>query len=237
MDMSVLFSLFSLTLAFLVSVLLFLSWIKHKKRRPRFLIFWAIGLLLMYAFQIPIILSNLGMEITVTDFNSFFTLAFPITFLSLILIYLGVVEVSKQRIKTRAKVVMSLWFLSSIIFFTYHFIVRGGIIETHSLTVVGNLVFYLPIRVLIIATLLRWFVKSTSKTLLLYLGTFGVILESLLGLFRNLLFLKNILVYPPEYWYLALSGLKVFFLTQILGIISIAIGFFFLYRVYHKENG
>jgi len=232
MSIWVLFPLFALALGALVSICLLVEWLRHG-RRPWFLLLWALALFLMYWFQVPVILTNLGKVITVTDFNLFFALTLPTTFLALILIYLGVVEITRFQLKRQTKVLLFLWFLSSILFFAYQFIVNEGIIRTYAPPLVGNLVFYLPIRIFIIAILVRWLFGPARKTLLGYMGAAGVIGESVLGGVCNILILKNVLTYPPEFWYVVLSGLKIFFVLQTFSIIAVALGFFFLHRMYY----
>jgi hypothetical protein len=227
------FPILALGLGVLVSGYLFIDWIRHG-RRSRVFLYWALALFLIYWFQVPVILTSLGRTVTVPDFNVFFALALPITFLALVLIYWGVLDALRIRLTPRAKALFGLWFLSALIFFGYHFIVRGGIIETYALPLAGNVVFYLPIRLLIIATLARWLLRRTSSALYGILGASGVIGESVLGLVRNFLIVKNVLIYPPQLWYLVLSSLEIFFILQTAGIILLVMGFFFFHRMHYK---
>ena len=229
------FPLLAFLLGVFVSIFLFIDWLRHG-RRPWFLLLWAVALFLFYWFQVPVVLTNLGVVIVVANFNLFFALTFPITFLSLILIFLGVLEITKTPIGKWVKGALVLWLLSSIIFFVWQFVANEGIIKTYSLPLVGNLVFYLPIRILIIGTLLRWLLKTGTKTILGYLGAIGVIGESVLGIVRNVLILKSVLFYPPEFWYVVLSGLKIFFMLQTFSIFLISFGFLFLHRMYYRSR-
>ena len=185
---------------------------------------------MIYLFQIPVILTSLGRVITVTRFNLFFSLTFPITLLALIFLYWGVLEVIGIRLKPKIRWGFFVWVLAAVLFFGYYFITRKGVIETYALPLVGNIIFYLPLRTLIIVTLVRW-LSQTPKTAYGMLGAAGIIGESTLGIVRNLLVIKNVLTYPPEFWYIALSSLEIFFVLQTIGLFLLVLGFFSFYRL------
>ena len=86
----------ALALGVAASVYLVILWwqCRGKSEHAKGLLFWAIGLFLMYWFQIPAVLIGSGKIITVTDFNFFFALTFPITFLALIFLYFGILQIS-----------------------------------------------------------------------------------------------------------------------------------------------
>src|SRR3989338_11500205 len=98
MDLSVIFPGVAFVLGLLVSAYLFIEWLRHH-RRPWFLLYWALALFLMYWFQVPVILTNLGKTIVQSEFNFFFAITFPITFVALILIYLGVLDAIKFQMR------------------------------------------------------------------------------------------------------------------------------------------
>lgn len=222
----------ALLLGVLLSVTFFIEWLRHQKFSRRFLLYWALGLFFMYWFQAPAILAKAGKVITVTDFNFFFALSFPITFLALVFFYLGTIDVLGIRLPRWAKFILGAWFLFAVIFFAYNFIIQKGIIGTYALPLVGNMLIYLPIRTLIILTLVRWFVSMPRLTVFGILGAAGVAGESALGLLRNFLIIKNVLIYPPSLWYRVLSDLDIFFVLQSSSVIVLVIGFYFFYRMY-----
>ena len=227
------FPVAALALGILTSAYFLIEWWRAH-RRPRFLLLWAVALFLMYWFQVPTILTGPGKVITVTDFNLFFALTLPITFVALVLVYIGSLEVVGSRLKGRTRTWFLCWFLFAVIFFAYHFIMRKGVIETHTLPFVGNVAFYLPIRMLILFIFVRWLSGPTPKGAYGVLGAAAVIGEGVIGIFRNFLVLKTILVYPPQFWYVALTSSKAFFLLQTLSIILLALGFSLLYRMHQR---
>ncbi|GEM_PF-6302158 len=236
MRLLVLFPLLTLVLSVILSLRLFVDWFKHG-RRPWFLLFWSLSLFLMYWFLVPLIFTGLGKVITVTDFNLFFALTLPVTFLALIFVYIGVLEITGAVLKKNTKIILFFYFLLSLLFFAYQFILNDGIIKTYALPLIGNLAFYLPLRILIVSAVIGWLVKPGPKTLNGYLGAFGIIGDGVLGGIRNILIVKNVLAYPPEFWYVVLSGMHSFFYLQIFSIVLIAFGFFFFHRMYYREWG
>ena len=85
----------ALVLGIIVSIYFVIWWWQHRDGRHALsLLYWAIALFLFYWFQVPAILAGFGRVVTVTDFNLFFTLTFPITFVALILVYVGILSIS-----------------------------------------------------------------------------------------------------------------------------------------------
>jgi hypothetical protein len=235
MDFSVIFPGLAFVLGLLVSAYLFIEWLRHN-RRPWFLLYWALALFLMYWFQVPVILTNLGKTIVQSDFNFFFAITLPITFVALVFVYWGALNIIGIQVSKKIKLLFLAWFLFALAFFVQQFVVQGGVIQEYSLPLVGNIGFYLPIRLLIIFVLARWLWQASNKTIYGVLGASAIIGESVLGLTRNFLIVKNVLAYPPEFWYVVLAGLDIFFILQTASIILLAIGFFFFhFRQFHDH--
>ena len=230
MNLWVVYPALALILGVLTSVYLFVAWFRPPPKRPPFLLYWSGALFLMYWFQVPVILTNLGSATTVTAFNFFFAITFPITFLALIFIYRGVLDALDIRISKTQRKIFFLWSLAAMAFFAYHFITRQGVINSYTLPLIGNIVFYFPLRSLTALTLVWWVWRAKPKNLYGVLGVCFIIAESLLGIFRNFLIIKYVLLYPPQFWYVVLSGLKIFFILQTASIILLVFGFFFLHR-------
>jgi len=190
----------------------------------------------MFWFQVPLILTSMGRVVTVTDFNFFFAITFPITFLALILVYAGICDILGIHFKPRTNKLFIGWFVFAVLFFSYHFIVNAGIIKTYALPLGGNIFFYPLIRTLIILTLLKWLVRPGVKTAVGVMGAMILVAESVIGLYRNFLVVKTVLAYPPAFWYLAMAELKIFFTLQTVSVILLAAGFFFLHRMYCRTK-
>lgn len=238
MKILALFPLVALASGIAVSIYLLAKWLRHE-RRHKYLLFWALALFLMYWFQVPMALSLLGRTMVMTDFNLFFALTLPITFLALVLICLGLFEVLGVRLGKTAKLLFWFWFLFALAFFAYYFISNEGIIRTYSMPILGNVVFYLPIRCLIIFIVLKHFRKCLEdkmQTTDCVMGTVLIAGESVIGIFRNILIVKTVLAYPPAFWYVAMSSLKIFFILQASSVIMLSLGFLFLYRFCLARN-
>lgn len=221
----------SLILGISSSICLLVWWYKkhHSWQGGRAPLFWALALFLMYWFQIPALLSSLKKVIIVTNFNLFFVITFPLTFLALIFLYLGLLQIFKIQLERKQKYIFFIWFFSALFFFAYHFIVYKGIIETYALPLVGNIAFYIPIRGLIIFTLIRWLIMSKTKSACGVTGASFVIAESIVGLWRNFFIIKNVLFYSPSLWYMVIAYSQPLFVTQAISIILLVIGFCFLH--------
>lgn len=218
-----------------MSAYLLVKWLRHPQR-PRFLLFWALSLFLMYWFEVPLILGVLGKVVTVTSFNLFFAMMLPVTFLALVLLYRGTLELLEIRWTKKANTLFFFWFLAAVVFFGYVFTIGGGIIRTYALTLGGTLMFFVPIRALIILTLTKWLWRARDKTISGILGASAIIAESVFGIISNLLIVRNIMVYPPEFWYLALISLKIFFMLRMVNVVLIAFGYFFFCKNYHRPR-
>ena len=70
MNFSAALPMTALALGILMSAYLLREWFWHERRR-HFLALWATALFLMYWFQIPAILANLGVVVTISKFNLF----------------------------------------------------------------------------------------------------------------------------------------------------------------------
>lgn len=232
-------SAFVLATGVSTSIYLLAMWFRHAVPRPRFLVLWAAALFLHYWFQVPAILVGWGRQITVTNFNLFFAITLPITFVALVLLYAGLLEIFGMRPAPRAKRLFYGWVIGAFVFFAWYFIRHGGVIETYSMPIVGNLAFYLPIRILIFVPLVRWLFRPGPKTAGVALGAAALGGANLLGLVRNILVVRTVLAYPPDFWYVALGALRIFSILQTLGIILTIVGFYFLCRSWrrHHESG
>ncbi len=189
---------------------------------------------LMYWFQVPAILIGLGKTITVTDFNLFFALTLPITFLALILVYVGILQIADFAVSRRRKVFLFSWFALAILFFAYYFVSQRGIINTYALPLVGNIAFYFVIRVLILAAAVRLAFRSELQNSAGIIGISGLVIEAVLGLMRNVFIVWQVLHYPPQFWYVVISGSRFFFVTQAMSVILLSCSFLALHYAYHR---
>lgn len=224
------FSITTLIVGTLGSLYLLYEWLKHK-RRHKFYVFWSVGLFILYLFQIPFILVNSGFHLTVTDFNAFYSVAFPLTFLGLILIYLGIRSVSPPRNPKRLKLYLFFWFVLSLLVFSFYFIVRSGYVEDYTIQFLVIFLFFIPTYFLNLFALSRWFKrKDLHKTKLASFGIIIMMLGIFSGLLQAIIAIPKILAYPPQFWFLALTEFKLLFFLQSLGVLLLLFGFLLVHR-------
>src|SRR3989344_8279351 len=153
------------------------------------------------------------------------------------MIYLGCLDIIGTRLKRNFKVLFWVWFLLALAFFIQQFIVQEGVIHKYALPLVGNIAFYLPVRLMIIFTMAGWIWKSGPRGIYGFFGALAIISESIIGLYRNFLVVKNVLAYPPEFWYVVLSGLDIFFILQTVSVVLLSLGFLFFHlQRFHKNH-
>lgn len=128
------------------------------------------GLLLLYIFQIPNILVNLGGIINLSDWTEFFTLTVPLAFLGWVLVYLGVIKMrfsDGKQISARSLFFFYLWILASFIFYSFRF---SSDTVGKLLSLIGIWVFFIAINALILSVLWRWFKKERLAGIIVMAG-------------------------------------------------------------------
>lgn len=209
------------------SLCLFIEWLVHK-RKYQFLLLWSIGLLLQYLFQIPAILSNLGKRFTLTDFNPFFSLTLSLSFLGLILIYLGILYAVGRAWKTCMHLVI--WFASIAILYSFMFY-NHRIFTSDIPTFITSFLFYFPLYALILHALWKWYRKHDwIKTGLTTVGIVMLAIAAVIGIVKGLVFLREGLAYPPYFWFVPSSSSRFVFVSQSLEVISFVLGFLFVHK-------
>lgn len=224
------FSIAVLTLGVVIGLYLLLEWFRHG-RRYKFPLYWAIGLFLFYWFQIPYILANAGVRFTVTDFNLFYALTLPTIFGGLMLIYLGILSILQPPNIKKIKFWLSLWLAACFLFFFYYFVIKGGVIDNHSSVFVVNLLFFVPARLLILFALWRWLRRqSWQKTKMTIFGIALMMGWAVMGIAGNVLAIKRLLAYPPQFWFIALAEFQLIFILQSTSMFLLILGFLLVHK-------
>ncbi|MBU6500227.1 MAG: hypothetical protein KGJ89_00110 [Patescibacteria group bacterium] len=203
------------------------EWLWHN-RTYKFLLFWAIGLFCLFIFQIPTILTNAGRHLVLTDFNKFFSIIIPISFLALVSIYLGILSLVKP-VRKKVYISFTIWIIASLAYFGFYFWENN--VFTSRIPLYGMIIlFFLPIHILnLIAVSRLWAITASGKSVSYKTGLIFIVFALFCGLARNALFLYGFSVYPPAFWYLALQYPELFWL-QILGIIGVLTGFLLIHK-------
>ncbi|OGY99492.1 MAG: hypothetical protein A2945_01385 [Candidatus Liptonbacteria bacterium RIFCSPLOWO2_01_FULL_52_25] len=222
------FSLATLLLGIAGAGYLLLEWIHHRRER-RFALLWSVGLFLLFWFQIPAILSHANQSFTLTDFNIFFSFAFPISFVGNLLIYAGILSVTRPSSPRRA-ITFVVWAAVATILF-FFFFANQNTISSRAPTFIFIFLFFMPLHILVLVELRRWW-KSQElfTTRACYLGIAVLMASYALGIFQNVFVLDRSLRFPPEFWFLAVADSSALFIMQSLGTLLLLVGFFFVHQ-------
>ena len=205
----------------ILSTKLFIEWCRHRPR-CKFLLAWAIGVLLLYWFQIPLILGNAGIRFTLTDFNLFFSLAFPMTFAGLALIYAGLRFVSREL--DHSAFYLSAWLVLCLALFAFFSLIKDGVQTDRVSLFVTNLGFFIPIRFLILHAAWKWFRQEQAASQRFRFGLSLIMVFAFIGILGNIIAIPRILAYPPQFWYIALTNFRLLFLSQLGSLLALLVG-------------
>lgn len=200
--------------------------------------FWGIGLFFLYWSLIPYILGNAGFRFTLTDFNAFYSLAFPATFGGLILVYLGILTISPLKNQKRINRLAVAWFVLCLLVFSFYFLMKGGEQTGRLPLFISTFLFFLPLRLLTLFAIWKWttnpVLRDGQRTRI------GIILVAgwgIIGVINQLLVTGKVLMYPPQFWYLALVDFKELFFLQSVSMLMLSVGFFLVHRRYFRSSG
>ncbi len=222
------FSLATLVLGVVGALYLLLEWIHHRRER-KFALYWSIGLFLLFWFQIPAILSFANQSFMLTDFNLFFSFAFPTAFIGSLLIYAGILSVTRNP-SPRRKIAFILWVAIATILFFFYFANRNTIMN-YSSTFIFILGFFLPLHILSLRELWRWRkIDNFSGVRIASFGIWILITSFIIRVFQNVFALDRLLKYPPEFWFVAIADSSTLFILQALATLLLLAGFFLVHQ-------
>ncbi len=224
-------TILTLVAGFFGGFFLLIEWLRHRRGHP-FIFFWSIGLFLLNWFQIPSVLSAIGLKITYTDFNVLFLWSTQFNFLAYLLIYFGIRSFSCNPIKKKTSyLLLGTWFLGALIY--YHLLYLGGRAIQSPWELVGGLVlFFIPVHLMILKLLFSTCLNNVSNfSNRSRLGIRLLIGSSILALTRFLFVAYCSSIYTPSS-ILPIARAHWFYInTQTLGVLALVFGFFLL----HKE--
>jgi len=228
-NLQFIFSFLALIFGVFAGVYFFVNWL-CRRRKCTFLVIWALALFLFYWFKIPNILSNAGLEITLTDFHGFFIGTAFIYFVAHIFIYLGIMFIEPGTYSERTGKLLILWSGLALVFFSAYFLIEG--LEQYMPLWLSVLFFYLPIQFLILSALYRWFrrkeVFTTKRSLL---GVFCMLLSIFSLIISSIFYLTQLLANPSMFWFAAVTFSYSNSLLQTLSTLLLVAGMLLV----HKE--
>lgn len=221
------FALVTFVAGIVSAIYFFTEWLRRGRHRF-FILYWALGLLLLYWFQIPVIIGLAGKKIVYASFNQLFLVSTPMTLLGYLLIYLGIRSVAQLPLSKKSYTLLILWFIASIIFYVGQY--WGATAPTRLWLLAPIAFFFLPVQILnlhaIIAAYRRkeLFVAASAKAGFIALST-----QVFTALSRYSFFVYKVFVYPPEFAIVLIRFSAFYIFTQMLGILFLIIGFLLIY--------
>jgi hypothetical protein len=191
-------SLAVLVLGVAGSMYLFAEWLRHG-RRHAFLLFWAAGLALLDWFLIPTVLAGTGEHMVLTDFNPLFSVSFPLTFLGLVLVYVGIRSLMRASLRRATYVSLFIWFLVSLVYFAFLFR-DAQTIHSRASTLAAIALFFLPVQVMNLSAFWKAYNrKELFAAAMSKLGIALMIISMVVGVAGSFFAVHDILVYPPAF--------------------------------------
>ncbi len=231
MGFSLAFILSFISLAFGIGsgVFFFLLW-KESSYKNGFLLSSAIGIFLMYLFQVPFILANAGVSFVQTRFNFYFLFAFFANFSGLVLLFWAATKVLGSSGRRRIAVALTAWFVFvclSILnnWFSY------GLLKERLPLLVGAFFIFIPLRLIIFASLIHIWSKKLWQTQKTAFWA-GILFQTavLIHLINYFVSIKKILYYPKNFWFIAIVDDKIILVSGIIASVILVISLFKIFQ-------
>ncbi len=221
-------SLLVIATSFFGSLYFFIEWLRHG-RQQRFALFWSLGLLSAYLFQIPILLANYGLRFFLGDFSLFFAITFFAAFIGNLLIYEGVLFATRSHAcKSYPYLVPA---LSLSVLFSAFYAWGKDSAMTSFVPLINIIVLFLPLFVLTMIKLRRWYGDpSLFKTRLGKWGIGILVAAFCVKILQSLFIVFQFLSFSTAFWFLALADSPVIFFSQILSTLMLLVGFLFMHK-------
>ncbi len=206
------------------------DWFRHKRRHP-FLLLWAIGFFLLFGFQVPMIKGNEGAELTLTDFNNFFAIMFPLSMLALVLIYAGLESV-RGVFSRRKKWFAFLFIAAATAAFEADFLLNAGVLQNYIFMFATLFIFHAPIEFLIARS--AWRLRNGTE--ISRAGAAIMAMGGIFGMAQDFLVAYKVWTYPPAFWFTALMQFTLLHTVQILSVLCLLVGAILVHRRYVFAN-
>ncbi|GEM_PF-6113275 len=226
-------SLGVLLFAVVTAVYFFQEWYVHHQHHPFFL-YWAVGSLLLYLLQVPVILANLGVNFSLSQFSGFYGLTIPLSFGGFLLIYLGTLQASGRPFTAQQRLWATLWFAACLVASAYFFVLKRGELTSHFAFHLSNFGFFLPVYLLQAVAAARWFVALKGRGASARVGVGLLALAGLVAIVARGLLFARVLAYPPNLWFFAIVDFESLFLMRLLGLALLLMSFLFIHHSWHR---
>jgi|GEM_PF-4181758 len=219
-----------LLLGTLGSVYFLMEYLRHR-RESKFLLYWAIGLLLLFWFRIPIILLNAGVRFYFSGFHAFLAAAFPLALVGLIFLLAGVNSVHPFINKRKVSIFLILWLILALAFFAALFLGPFPLVKSNFSVLVVNLLLFAPVRLFLLYAIVRWLINWwRSIDAFGRIGIVMLVFGTSLGALQHFIVLPRLLVIPTEFWFIAIGSFDVNFIVEIFSMMFLLLGAFLAHR-------
>lgn len=224
-------SLFSLSFSVIVGLYLLAKFFIQKTRPRAYLLYWSLGCLGLFWFQLPVIFASAGKNLVLSDYRWFLSAAFGVSFLSFDLIRIGLVkayELSDRKIKMPIYLLrilaasVAVWGLFSNPFAFPKFV-----------TMSAALLFFLPIHFLLGQRSYNALTQRRDLPFEQKLALGGLMVGSSLMIAQDLLVAYLIKIFSTGTLFFGLISSKPLFLLQALSTIFLLL-LFISYRPFRK---
>lgn len=203
------------------------DWGMHR-RRGKTLLYLSVGLLLLHWIQLPVIIARSGANIFLADLNTYITMAFPLAFVGLLLIYLGVLGCAPVQPSRRFSVWVAVEMTIAIGVYVVTLFTVNAAHSNFVLLLVTNLLLFLPLHALIFSLVWRWW-RATRRER--RAATIGLLLLggwSAFGIVNHVLVLLKLFAYPQEFWFVALTNYQLLYALEMASIPLLLFGLLLL---------
>lgn len=169
-----------------------------------------------------------GQRIHLDSLGLFYSVSVPLIFLGWIFVYLGILEINPVENKRKIYKILGVWFLASFFAHLFQFFTENSynnLIPRFSVSLT-----LIPINILILISLIRWFKKDLDKGFLTSVGIATMILAMAISVFRYLLVLRMLVNYQPSLWFLSLISNDAISLLRSVVVIVLTVGAVLVHR-------
>lgn len=220
-------------LGLLAGLLFFLDWLIGRPARM-FLLPWAFGLLVLQWLQLPAILASSGSTVLVTTLNTFIAFAFPLSFIGLVLLYAGMMSIAPPQHRHTFDALIILELAVALVVYLAALFTTGAAQSNFVLVIVTNLLFFLPIRLLILLSAWQWRQRLDPSVRVGHLGLLLLMGWSLAGILNHALLLPRLIAYPQEFWFVAYVNYQLLYFLEAVSIPMLVMGLLLLRFSYKR---
>lgn len=220
-------SLFSLSFSVIVGLYLLGKFFLEKTRPRTYLLFWALGCLGLFWFQLPVIFASVGKNLVLSDYSRFLSAAFGISFLSFDLIRIGLVRAYNLKDK-KIHVLIYVWRFSAA-GLAFWGLFNNPFAFPKFLTMAAVFLFFLPLHFLLGLRSYNALTEQTDLPFEQKLALAGLILGSAFMIAQDFLVANTIRNFSTGTLFFGLISNKLLFSFQAISAILLLL-LFIAYR-------